>query len=131
MRVLLNQKDKDRKEIEEKILSNINELVMPYIEKLKTAPLDARNKTFLEILETNLRNIRSEFTERLTSAGYNLTSKELDVANLIKEGKTTKEIAELLYLSKNTVDFHRNNIRKKLGISNEKTNLRAYLISLS
>jgi PAS domain S-box-containing protein len=131
LRVLLKQKDKDREEIEAKILSNINELVMPYIDKLKTAPLDARNKTCLEILETNLRDIRSEFTGHLPSGGYNLTSKELDVANLIREGKTTKEIADLLYLSKNTVDFHRNNIRKKLGISNEKTNLRAYLVSLS
>jgi len=131
LRVFLQQKDADRKEIEERIVSNINELVMPYVEKLKIAPLDARNKTCVEILEANLGNIRSAFTERLTSGMYNFTSKEIDVANLIREGKSTKEIAELLYLSKYTVDFHRNNIRKKLGINNEKMNLRSYLASLS
>jgi len=131
LRVLLRQKEEDREEVEERILSNINDLVMPYVEKLKIAPLDARNRSCLEVLETNLKDIRTSFNGRLTSGTYNLTSKELDVANLIREGKTTKEIADLLYLSKNTIDFHRNNIRRKLGITNEKTNLRAYLSSLS
>jgi len=131
LKVLLRQKEEDREEVEERILSNINDLVMPYVEKLKIAPLDARNRSCLEVLETNLKDIRTSFNGRLTSGMYNLTSKELDVANLIREGKTTKEIADLLYLSKNTIDFHRNNIRRKLGITNEKTNLRAYLSSLS
>lgn len=131
MRIISKHEDENGKEVEVRVLSNINELVMPYVDKLKTAPLDKRYKTCLDIIEANLRDIRSEFTGRLISGAYNLTSKELLVANLIREGKTTKEIAELLCVSSNTIDFHRNNIRKKLGITNEKVNLHAYLAQLS
>ncbi|MBA4391904.1 MAG: helix-turn-helix transcriptional regulator, partial [Syntrophus sp. (in: bacteria)] len=49
---------------------------------------------------------------------------------LIKNGKRTKEIGELLHMSSGAINFHRNNIRKKLGLNNEKMNLRSYLMSL-
>jgi DNA-binding CsgD family transcriptional regulator len=51
------------------------------------------------------------------------------VANLVKEGKTNKEIAALLYLSKNTILFHRHNIRTKLGLRRSKKNLRSHLLA--
>jgi DNA-binding CsgD family transcriptional regulator len=54
----------------------------------------------------------------------------MQVANLVKHGKTTKEIAEYLNLSSKTIDSHRKNIRRKMGIRSKKSNLRSYLLSL-
>ena len=67
---------------------------------------------------------------KLSTALHNLTFSEIEVANFIREGKTSKEIAELLKISKDTVDTHRQNIRKKLGMNGKKQNLQSYLLSL-
>ncbi|HRR21270.1 MAG TPA: hypothetical protein P5054_07255 [Desulfomonilia bacterium] len=40
-------------------------------------------------------------------------------------------MSDLLTISKRAVEFHRNNIRDKLGLKKEKANLRSYLLSLS
>jgi DNA-binding NarL/FixJ family response regulator len=47
-----------------------------------------------------------------------LTPRELDVVKLIAEGHTSEEIAEILYISKKTVDRHRANMLEKLGMRN-------------
>ncbi len=127
LRVLLNRRGEDLEGIEEKILLNVNELVKPYIEKIKKLNLDSRQLGFLNILESNLNDILSPFLQKLSAKFLNLTPAEIKVANLIKRGKRTKEIAELMSLSKRTIDFYRDNIRKKLGLNKGKTNLRTYL----
>ncbi|MBP6939886.1 MAG: helix-turn-helix transcriptional regulator, partial [Deltaproteobacteria bacterium] len=85
----------------------------------------------LEILESNLNDIVSPFLKKLSSQYLNLTPTEIQVANLIREGKSTKEIAEVLTISERAIEFHRNNIRDKLGLKKSKTNLRSYLMTLS
>jgi len=131
LKVLLKRGEQDKNELEEKVLSNIKELAMPYIEKLKTSNLDDKQSTFLEILESNLNDIVSPFLKKLSSQYLNLTPSEIQVANLIREGKSTKNMAELLNISERAIEFHRNNIRDKLGLKKKKTNLRSYLLSLS
>ncbi|MCX5843241.1 MAG: LuxR C-terminal-related transcriptional regulator [Deltaproteobacteria bacterium] len=49
----------------------------------------------------------------------------------MREGKTSKDIAKLLNITERTANFHRENIRKKLGLTNKKTNIRSYLLSVS
>ena len=131
LKVLLEQMENDKIELERNALANVKKIIMPYIGKLKKSRLTANQLICVETIETNLMNLISPFLRNITAAHFNLTSKELEVANLVKEGKTTKEIANFLGVSTAAVDFHRNNIRKKLSLINKKANLRSYLLSLS
>jgi len=130
LKVLLKRRDEDKRELEDKVLFNMKELALPYLEKLKAGGLDGRQTSYLSILESNLEEIISPFSYSLSSRYLSLTPAEIQVANLIKQGKTAKEIAEFLNVSTRTVGFHRANIREKIGIKNKKANLRAHLLSL-
>ncbi len=130
LNVLLKRSDKDRTELEEKVLSNVKELIIPIIKKLERSHLDDQQIGLLNTIETNLTKIISPFSRILSSKYSNLTPKEIQVANLIREGNTSKEIAESMASNINTVEFHRGNIRKKLGLRNIKKNLRTLLLSL-
>lgn len=130
LKVLLNEKEVDRIEIEAKIVRNVNKLVLPYIDELRQVGLDAAQTAYVDVLESNLKHLVSPFLERLGLQCTNLTLREMRIADLIKGGKTTKEICHVLQMSAAAVNFHRNNIRKKLGLSNHKVNLAAYLSSL-
>lgn len=130
LRVLLQQRERDRIELEDKISMNVKALVLPYIETLKQRRLDDEQEGYLEILESNLKDIVSPFMKNLTSLHKNLTGTELKVAHLFREGKTVKEIAKVLGISESSVNTHRQHIRSKLGLQNQKINLRVYLNSL-
>jgi PAS domain S-box-containing protein len=130
LRVLLKQREGDKEELEEKVLSNVKGLVLPYLEKLKMTSLDANQISYMSILESNLKEIISPFSRKLSSKYLGLTPTEIRVANLIKDEKTTKEIAGFMNLSEKTVETHRAHIRKKIGIKHKKVNLRTYLSSL-
>jgi PAS domain S-box-containing protein len=129
LRVLLKHREEDRSELEEKILSNVKKLVVPYVEKLRKSRLSDEQASYLDILDEHLQDILSPFLRNLGTRHLNLTPKEIQVATLIREGKTSKEIAEVLGVSTRAVDFHRDNIRIKLGIKNKKANLRSFLLS--
>lgn len=129
LKVLLKKREEDKKEIGENVLANVKELISPYVNRIKKSRLTASQQTLVDIMESNLNNIISPFISKLSSKYFNLTSMEIKVANLVKEGKTNKEIAELLLLSKNTILFHRHNIRSKLNLKNKKINLISHLLS--
>jgi PAS domain S-box-containing protein len=131
LNVLLKRVEERRIELEEKILSNIRELVLPYIDKLKKTQLSDHQASCLFVIETNLDNIASSFLYHLKMRYLNLTHREVQVASLVKEGKSTKEIAVLLNISIKTVVFHRNSLRNKLGLKNHKANLRAHLLTFT
>ncbi len=130
LKVLLKQRENDRAELEQKVLSNIKNLVLPYVDKLKRAPLRPKDKTAVEIIDAHLNDIISPLMQRLTNINILLTPQELQVATLVKDGRSSKEIAEILSVSETTVHFHRKNLRHKFGIKNSSTNLRSYLMSI-
>jgi PAS domain S-box-containing protein len=130
LKVLLQRREEDRKELEEKVLFNVKELVVHYIEKLRNTGLDKKQAGFVDILESNLQSIVSPFSRALSHVYLNLTPVEIEIADLVRQGKSTKDMADLLNVSTRTVEFHRKNIRKKLGINQKKANLRTRLLSL-
>jgi PAS domain S-box-containing protein len=128
--VLLKRREDDKAELEEKVICNVRELVLPYIENLKMTRIDSHQLNQLKILERNTNEIISPFLRTLSTKYPNLTPMEIKVINFIREGRTTKEMAELLNASARTVEAHRDNIRKKMGLRNRKANLRSYLMAL-
>ncbi len=131
LKVLLKRREDDKVDLEEKMIMNIKELVLPYLAEMKNGGLKENQAFLADVMENNLNDIISSFTKTLSSQHYNLTLTEIRIANLIKQGRSTKEIAEHLKTSSRTIDNHRFRIRKKLGISKKKTNLAAYLLTLN
>jgi PAS domain S-box-containing protein len=131
LKVLLKQREEDRNELEGNILSNMKNLILPYIKKINKNKLMSKDLTYLNILESNLNEIISNFSFKLSSDYIGFTSREIQIANLIKDGKQDKDIMETLNISLETVKSHRRNIRKKLGIYSKRTNLRTHLLSLT
>ncbi|MDY6791104.1 MAG: LuxR C-terminal-related transcriptional regulator [Thermodesulfobacteriota bacterium] len=131
LKVLLTQREADKVDLEKKFLLNIKQMVLPYLDKLRKSRLKPREKTFVEIIDAHVNDIISPFLQNLAAAGIFFTPQEMQVATLIRDGKSSKEIADLLNVSPTTIHFHRKNLRAKLKITNKSTNLRSYLLSLS
>ena len=130
LKVLLQRREDDRKELEEKVLFNVKELVTRNLEKLRNTRLDARQSGYVDVLESNLNSIISPFSRTLSHQFLDLTPVEIEVADMIRQGRRTKEMADLLNVSERTIEFHRQNIRNKLGIKQKKANLRTRLLSI-
>jgi PAS domain S-box-containing protein len=129
LRVLLKRIDADKKELQERVLLNIKELILPFAEKLKKGRLAPKHMAYLSILESHLNDIVSPFVYRLSSKYSGFTPTEIQVASLVRDGKTTKQIAALLNSSDRTIEAHRRNIRMKTGIKKKRVNLRSFLMS--
>jgi len=130
LNVMLKKRDEDKLMMEERVLFNVKELIDPLIGNLKNSGLDEHQTGYVDTLETFLAEIVSPFSQTLHTKYLKLTLSEIWVANLVKGGKTTKEIAHLLNSTSEAIAFHRQNLRKKLGLSNRKENLGSHLLSL-
>ena len=129
MKVLLKKRQEDKTEIEDNVMTNVKKLVEPYFEKIKKTELDDRQEAFLSIIESNLNEIISPFTRQMSLKYLNLTPTEIRIANLIRHGSPSKKIAELMNVSPRTIDTHRKNIRRKIGLQGQRGNLRSHLLS--
>jgi DNA-binding NarL/FixJ family response regulator len=128
--VLLRKMEKEKEAIETRLVENVTKCVLPYFENLKKSRLSESQKLDLDIAEKNIRDIVSPFTKKISSPLLNLTQSEIQVANLIKQGMSTKEIASALNLSTNTIMTHRAHIREKLDLKTKKEPLYTHLSSL-
>jgi PAS domain-containing protein/DNA-binding CsgD family transcriptional regulator len=129
LKVLLQHRQNDRREIEEWIAGNIKTLISPYMNKLKNTKLKAEQKAYVNILESHLTEIASPFLTNMTNRHPNLTPREIQIADLVKEGKSAKEIAQILNIALYTVQNYRKRLRKKFTLRSKDKNLRSHLLS--
>jgi len=127
LKVLLKKMEKDKLSVEQNIANKIEKLIHPYLEKLHQSDLKLEQRIVLDMLTANFNDLTTHFTPEVSSLMNKLTPTEFRVANFVKHGKTTKEMAEVMCLSPGTISIHRKNIRKKLNISQQKINLQAFL----
>jgi PAS domain S-box-containing protein len=129
LKVLIDYREEEKKKAQEDIVAKAKKLIFPYLEKLERGNLTGDGKIYLDIIRANLNELISSYVTENKRQYLQLTPTEIQVADLIKQGKTTKEMASVLNVSLHAVSFHRANIRKKLNLQHKKTNLRAYLQS--
>jgi DNA-binding NarL/FixJ family response regulator len=130
LRVLLKYREEDKALLEENVMTNIKMSVEPFLDKIKRGQLTQDQRETLQILELNINDLTTHFIRKLSSTYLNLTPTEIHVSGLIKQGKTSKEIAMILNISENTVMTHRYKTRQKLGLLGKKNNLYSYLQTL-
>lgn len=127
LKVMLNHRAEEKKELQDKVVASAQQLIVPFAERLLASGLSADQKALAQAVKVSVDEITSSFASRLSSKLVGLTPKEMEVALLVKDGKSSSEIADLLSISDNAVAFHRRNIRGKLGLKNKKRNLCTYL----
>lgn len=123
---VVHQIEADKNALRENIAANIRDLILPIVEKLRLTDAPAE---MIDMLESALREITNRFSIQLFQAVPNLSSRESEITRMIHCGLTSKQIARLLGISQETVEKHRRNIRKKVGISGQKVNLASFLNS--
>ncbi|MEE9911722.1 MAG: PAS domain S-box protein [Deltaproteobacteria bacterium] len=129
LKVLLEHRRNDRKEIEENIAGNVKTLIAPYLNKLKTTGLKTTQEAYVNILEAHLTEIISPFLTNMTTRHANLTPREIQIADLVKEGKSAKEISQILNIALHTANNYRKRLRKKFSLQTRDKNLRSHLLS--
>lgn len=131
LQVLLRQQETARKDMEERFVSNTRHFIMEYLRKLKETPLASRQQQYVDIIEAHVEDMLSPFLQKMFVLSQLLTPQEMKVASLIRDGRSTKEIADILRITANAVDYHRKNIRKKLKLSGKRTNLQSFLMNVT
>jgi len=131
LRALLRQRSEDAQEMEQIVLENIRTAVLPHVEKLDKMLAKPASRRLVDLIRSGLNDITTPFLRRLATLEMVLTPQEIRIAAFIREGCSSKDISGMLGLSVATINFHRRNLREKLGLTNSAANLRTFLMSLT
>lgn len=129
LKEVLNQFEHEKKQIAQQIQSNIDRIVKLLLDKLSRST-DSRQADLIDLIRSSLNEVTSPFIGKLEQCYTTLSPRELEVCTLVKSGLSSKEIAATLSTSEGTVRNQRKSIRRKLGLTNDKTNLQTALQTL-
>jgi len=127
LRLLMKKIAEEKEEQAKQLGQQLHETVLPYVRRLELSQLTEKQQFLLEMIQTQLQHLTAPPSMRNKELYFHLTPMETKIANLVREGESTKEIAALLNLSPRTVETHRKNIRKKAGFHHKNGNLQAIL----
>ena len=127
LRVMLDQHTKTKETIEEQISVRLKTLVTPYLDLLRQSATNDKQMETINIITAHINSIAGSFSPKSKEILLGLSPRESLIADLVRQGKTSKDIATIIGISVRTVETYRNNLRKKLGINNRKISLRTYL----
>jgi len=130
LKVLLKKREEDKNQIGENIFANFKLVIQPLLNQARKSRTNSSRNDILDILESNIKDMVTPLSRNLSDPIVGLTPTEVQVAMLVKDGKTNKESAQILNKSTRAISSHRNNIRQKLNLKHKKINLRTYLLSL-
>lgn len=125
---LINHIDQEKDQIKVTMSNNLETVIFPLLETLRSSSSTIDHK-YIDLIFHSLKEISQPFFKGNHTIATKLTPKEIQICNMIKNGLAVKEIAKMLHLSPRTIDKHRENIRKKLGIKSKKVNLASYLLN--
>lgn len=128
LRTVLTRIEEEKKDIYQNIKTNVDKIIMPILLAL-ALELPQKHSNYIDMLRKNLEEITSQFIRRLSNSYHSLTPMEITICNMIQNGMRTKEIAQIRGVSMATINRHRENIRRKLKITNDDVNLATYLQS--
>lgn len=126
---VLDQIEQQKQQIKDDVITNVDDLLIPILDQLasKGSKLDMQ---YLTLIKRSLKDLTASFGRKITEKSLKLTPKEILICNMIRRGLTSKEIANLLNISFNTVGRHRHSIRKKAEIIEKNENLHSFLQSM-
>lgn len=71
-----------------------------------------------EVQKSILRRYSNSSRKRVSENDVRLTAREIEIVKLISKGLTNQEMADRLFISARTVETHRANLMKKVGVKN-------------
>lgn len=127
LKLVIQGIEEQKRDVEKRVMHNINLTVTPIIDQLKTLDLPEAAEYLLQSLQFNLENLFSSFGLNMIKQAHNLTPREIRICEMIRSGLSSKQMAKVMGVSAQTILVHRKNNRKKLALTKSKHNLAAYL----
>jgi len=131
LKSLLDHREAEKNAIEAHIFRELNVMVLPFLEKAGREQQPAVAADYLQIAAANLKSLLKGANGALNTRYRLLSPMEIKVAEMVRQGQSSKQIAAALHLASSSINSYRKSIRRKLGLSNAKINLRAFLVSLA
>jgi len=122
---MFRQVELEKEKIRQQVVSNVDTLLVPTLRRARRH--SEMTPQFSRIIEAHLHDLVSAFGKRLSEARSRLSQREIEICGMVKAGLSSKDIAHELHISRPTVERHRNNIRRKLGLVKKSVNLSSFL----